>query len=421
MAGHRPYGWAHEGLLPALGAELFASMPRRDQRTKGMAYLQGLLEAEGRKSIRNIAALFGGDAIEQSLHHFIVSSTWDWAPVRRALAQYVERVAQPQAYVVHPLIIRRAGEASVGVERRFVPALGQVVNAQQAVGVWAAAPDWSSPENWRLQLSPRWLADRGHRRQTDIPDTEVPESLGRCSVQAYQELIRKLRLPVRPVVMDARETDVAAVAGWLRAAGTPMVLRIGGTQRLTVEEPGYQHRGVSMTAQQVMSLVWHMRRPGRRPGEGPTSPRPVVTVRVRLSPAPARCEGRPDDTLVLMGVAERGHWPAELWLTDLTTSGVGELLQLASYARRVERDTTEVADRVGIRDFSGRSFAGWHRHATLASAAHVVAMLSGRVEPRLLGGTGRPAATGVVTRGRVGPGRPAAAGVAAHGLARVSN
>ncbi|RBL80559.1 transposase, partial [Streptomyces cavourensis] len=160
MAAFRPYERAHDGLLSALGTELFASMPRRDQRTKGMAYLQGLLEAEGRKSIRNIAALFGGDATEQSLHHFIVSSTWDWTPVRRALAQYVERVTQPQAYVVRPLIIRRAGETSVGVERRFVPALGQVVNAQQAVGVWAAAPDWSSPLNWRLQLSPRWLADR---------------------------------------------------------------------------------------------------------------------------------------------------------------------------------------------------------------------------------------------------------------------
>ncbi|MFJ9570081.1 IS701 family transposase [Streptomyces bacillaris] len=387
MAAFRPYERAHDGLLSALGTELFASMPRRDQRTKGMAYLQGLLEAEGRKSIRNIAALFGGDATEQSLHHFIVSSTWDWTPVRRALAQYVERVTQPQAYVVRPLIIRRAGETSVGVERRFVPALGQVVNAQQAVGVWAAAPDWSSPLNWRLQLSPRWLADRRHRRQTDIPDSEVPESLDQCSVKAYQELIKKSRLPIRPVVMDAQETDVAAVVGWLRAADTPMLLRIDGTQRLTVEEPAFPRRGVSMTAQQIMSLVWHMRRPGRRPGEGPTAPGPVVAVRVTLSHA-ARREGRSDSSLVLMGVAEHGHWPAELWLTDLTTSSVGELLQLASYARRVERDTKEVADRVGIRDFSGRSFAGWHRHTTLASAAHAIAMLSDRAEPRLLTGTG---------------------------------
>ncbi|MDQ0751914.1 hypothetical protein QF034_006145 [Streptomyces africanus] len=378
-----PHIRTHDALLSELGPVLFSSMPRRDQRTKGMTYLRGLLEAEGRKSIRNIAALFGGDATEQSLHHFIVSSTWDWAPVRRALAQHVERVAQPQAYVVHPLIIPKAGETSVGVERRFVPALGQVVNAQQAVGVWGAAPDWSSPLNWRLQLTHRWLADRRQRRQASIPETESPESLGQCSVRAYQELIRNCRLPLRPVVMDAQETDVAAVVGRFRAAHTPMMLRVGGTLRLTVEEPAFPRRGVSMTAEQIMSMVWHM----RRPGEELSSPRTVVTIRVALSSATRRT-GRSDDTLLLMGVAERGHWPAELWLTDLTSVGVGELLRLAALARRVERDLTEVADRVGIRDFSGRSFTGWHRHATLASVAHAITMLSDRAERPLLSGVG---------------------------------
>ncbi|GAA1008430.1 transposase [Streptomyces sp. LB8] len=371
----RPYGRTHDGLLSRLGPQLFSSMPRRDQRTKGMAYIRGLLEAKGRKSIRNIAALFGGDATEQSLHHFIVNSTWDWAPVRRALAQHVERVAQPQAYVVQPLIIRKAGETSVGVERRFVPELGQVVNAQQAAGVWAATPDWSSPLNWRLQLSGRWLTDRHQRSQACIPDTEAPESMGQCSVTAYQELIKKCHLPVRPVVMDVRETDVAAVVGRLRAADTPMLLRIDGALRLTVEEPAFPRRGVSMTAQQIMSAVWHVRQACGKA----SSPSPVVTIRVALSSAAGRRE-RSDSTLLLMGVAKHGHWPAELWLTDLTSLSVGELLRLAALAHRVERDLTEVADRVGIRDFSGRSFAGWHRHATLASVAHAIVMMSDRTE-----------------------------------------
>ncbi|MFG2329121.1 IS701 family transposase [Streptomyces sp. NPDC048604] len=372
-----------ELLLAELGSELFSSMSRRDQRTKGMVYLRGLLEAEGRKSIRNIAALFGGDAIEQSLHHFITSSTWDWVPVRRALAQYVERVAQPHAYVVHPMVIPKAGDTSVGVERRFVPALGQVVNAQQAVGVWAATHEWSTPLNWRLQLSPRWLADPDQARQASIPEGEVPESLAQCSVRACQELLTKSRLPVRPVVMDAREADVAAVVARLRAADTPMMLRVDGALRLAVDEPVFPRRGVSVTAQQIMSTVWHMRRPVRRPGEEPGLRSPVVTVRVMLSgsspaPAPGQRPERPAGSLLLMGVAEGGRWPAELWLTDLTTHGIGELRHLTRLARRVEHDLADVAQQVGIRDFTGRSFTGWHRHATLASAAHAVAMLSGR-------------------------------------------
>ncbi|UCM88844.1 IS701 family transposase [Streptomyces marincola] len=373
---------AHDAALLEVGPRIFSSMPRRDQRTKAMCYVRGLLEVQGRKSIRNIATLFGGDAAEQSLHHFITSSTWDWAPVRRALAQHVEHVARPQAYVVNPLTIPKAGDTSVGVERRFVPALGQVVNAQQAVGVWAAAPDWSSPLNWRLLLPQKWLADRKRRRQAAIPESAVPESLGQCSVKAYLEMVKWYRLPIRPVVMDAREADVAAVVQRLRAVDTPMLLRVDGGLRLTVEEAAFPRRGASMTAQQIMSMVWHLRHPGRGPGELPGAACPVVAVQTALS-ADGRRVG-PAEGMQLIGVAERGHWPAELWLTDLNTTGAGELLRLVRLARRVERDLSEVADQVGIRDFSGRSYAGWHRHATLASAAHAVAVLSGAPHRSLL-------------------------------------
>nr|WP_228871934.1 transposase [Streptomyces halstedii] len=375
---------AYIAALSELGPRLFSSMPRSDQRAKGMHYLRGLLEAEGRKSIRNIATLFGGDATEQSLHHFITSSTWDWVPVRRALAQYVERVAPPQAYVVHPLIIPRAGATSVGVERRYVPALGQVVNSQQAVGVWAAAPYWSAPLNWRLQLPRRWLADQRTRRQAAIPEAEVAESLGQCSVTACLELIRKYRLPVRPVVMDARETDVATTIGRLRDADTPMLLRIDGALRLIVEEPGFPRRGVGMTAQQIMSTVWHMRRPGRRAGPRTPAPDPVGAVGgvVTVAATTAADAGRPADRndMLLIGVAERGQWPAQLWLTDLTALSPGELLRLTRLTLRVERDLADIGGEVGFRDFSGRLFTGWHRHITLASAAHTV-----RVQHRLAG------------------------------------
>ncbi|MEV4945132.1 transposase [Streptomyces sp. NPDC053755] len=382
---------AGDAVLAELGAELFSSMPRSDQRVKGMRYVRGLLEAEGRKSIRNIATLFGGDAEEQSLHHFIAGSTWDWVPVRRALAQHVERVAQPEAYVVHPLVIPKAGETSVGVERRFVPTLGQVVNAQQAVGVWSASADWSTPLNWRLYLPHAWLADRRRRRQASIPDSEEPETLGQCSVRAYLGLINSSRLPVRPVVMDARHTDVSAVVQRLRAADTPMLLRVDGNLRLTVDEPAFPRRGAAMTAQQIMSAVWHMWHPGARPGEDRAGRSLVVTLRTSLVPDGRRTGHT--GPLLLMGVSEHGRWPAELWLTDLTSHTSGELLRLARLTRQVDRDLEEVADGVGIRDFSGRSFTGWHRHATLASAAHAVTVLSrgpGRARPWRAPLTGGP-------------------------------
>ncbi|MCX5197296.1 transposase [Streptomyces sp. NBC_00249] len=400
---------------------LFASMPRTDQRVKAIHYVRGLLGAEGRKSIRNIATLLGGDAAEQSLHHFISSSTWDWTPVRRALAQHIERVAPPQAYVVQPMIIPKAGETSVGVERRFVPELGQVINAQQAVGVWAAADDWSSPLHWRLHLTQRWLEDENRRNQASIPDTTVQESLAQCSVEAYLQMIRGSGLPVRPLVMDARHSDIVTTVHRLRAAGTPWLLRVDPSVRLTVLEATFPRRGASMTAQQIMSTAWHMRQleprrqapgqagpPGRTglpgvPGQpdrharqGPQpgqaghlravrGPGSLVAVAATLTADTRLPGGRPGgrpEELLLLGVTDDGQWPAELWLTDLTGLRPAELTQLIRLTHRVERDLTEVADQVGIRDFSGRSFNGWHRHATLASAAHAIALLSGRPQAR---------------------------------------
>ena len=77
-----------------------------------------------------------------------------------------------------------------------------------------------------------------------------------------------------------------------------------------------------------------------------------------------------------------GEWddprraPSRVWISDLTGSPVGSLLRLTKLARRVERDFVEVGEGAGLRDFVGRSFRGWHRHITLASAAHAATVLA---------------------------------------------
>lgn len=43
---------------------------------------------------------------------------------------------------------------------------------------------------------------------------------------------------------------------------------------------------------------------------------------------------------------------------------------MTKIAARVVHDGESLGDRVGLRDFEGRSFPGWHRHMTLASVAH---------------------------------------------------
>ena len=110
--------------LRELCGKIFASISRSDQRHNGMRYLQGLLAVEGRKSARNLARWLGPEVSEQSLHHFINSSTWDWTPVRQAIAQHLLRQAPPRAWVIHSMVIPKTGQQSVGVTRRFVSSVG---------------------------------------------------------------------------------------------------------------------------------------------------------------------------------------------------------------------------------------------------------------------------------------------------------
>src|ERR1041384_6902930 len=57
-------------------ADVFASIPRKDQRAKGDCYLRGLMLHGRRKSIQAMAARLP-DGNEQNLQQFVNQSTWD--------------------------------------------------------------------------------------------------------------------------------------------------------------------------------------------------------------------------------------------------------------------------------------------------------------------------------------------------------
>jgi hypothetical protein len=70
--------------LLAFAEDLFASIPRKDQRRWGQRYLRGLLLDGTRKSIQPMAARLArgdpdadADALEQALQQFVNQSPWD--------------------------------------------------------------------------------------------------------------------------------------------------------------------------------------------------------------------------------------------------------------------------------------------------------------------------------------------------------
>ncbi|MCZ7414660.1 MULTISPECIES: IS701 family transposase [unclassified Streptomyces] len=356
---------------------LFASLLRRDQRLKAESYVRALLAAQGRKTLRNIAEQMGGEAAQQSVHHFISSSSWDWAAVRRSLAQRVDALLVPRAWVVRPLVIPKAGPHSVGVDQQFVPHLGHTVNAQQAFGAWLASERAAVPCNWRLVLPASWLEDPLRRHRACIPETSRAAGLEECASDAVRQL-ESARAGRRPVVLDAEGLDVRRCVRHFGDRRAPLLVRIGPHTPVRVDNTRlHAYSDKPVTAGQLVATMKQFRRQAESPG-GYGGPGADGGVAAAIPVLPGEFDGPGPRTPMLL----LADWPsapygaARMWLARAAGTPVPGLLRLARLADTAERDCAAVSERIGIRDFAGRSFRGWHRHITLASVAHLAAVLT---------------------------------------------
>ncbi|MGV9878032.1 IS701 family transposase [Streptomyces sp. NPDC003006] len=359
------------------------SLHRRDQLSKGEQYVGGLLAARGRKSMRNIAALLGGGAAEQSMHHFISASTWDWRPAREALAHYLRRSAAPSAWVVRPYAIPKVGEWSVGVGSRGDRGAGEPSSGQYAFGLWSASDDLSVPVNWRLFLSDRWTGDQARRRRAGIPTDVISATPEECAIATALEPLRSWRMPARPVVFDVPGTDVRRLVTGFDAISVPLITGVGSLTACEVAAPAMPGYGSGpLTARHILESVKGLRRAvewvDHASGRRHTSWAMAIPVALPGRTRERAREGlKGRKTLLLVGEWEDPLLPpTRVWLTDLTRTPVPELLRLTKLSGWTAHGVDDVGAKVGLRDFEGRSFGGWHRHMTLASVAHAVAALS---------------------------------------------
>ncbi|WP_405756400.1 transposase [Streptomyces sp. NBC_00073] len=374
-AGRRePVGEAVEELCAAV----FTSLRRRDQRERGRQYVRGLLAAQGRKSIRNIAQQLtagagagGAAAAEQSLHHFIAASTWDWQPIRAALSQYLGGTAPLNAWVAQPMAIPKGGEHSVGAGHRFDPHRGQMFRGQQAFGTWFTSAGVVTPVGWRLHL----------REEQEAAD----ESYEECAVTAVLDTLREAResgAATRPVVLDVRDIATRAALNRFAEARVPVVGRISPEARLLVTDPRLPGFGAgTLAARDVLQNVRGLRMPVEWPDpELPGARRTSLVAAVRVM-VPDPAPGRRREVLLFGEWEAARRLPTQLWVTDMVRTEPGALVRMTKTAHRVSAAAGASVQDVGLRDFSGRSLPGWHRHVTLASVAHAARCLAPAAAP----------------------------------------
>ncbi|MET9381966.1 transposase [Streptomyces sp. NPDC002928] len=354
----------NEAVIAELGAEVFAPLRRADQRRTAMEYLRAMLSVNGRKNARNLATSVASPAAEQRFHHFVASSCWEWQPVREALTGFLERVAPPRSWVTRPLVLPKTGDCSVGVERRYVPEAGQNINAQLGWGLWQVSNGFEVPVNWYLDLPTSWLCDPVRRERSRIPDDYVPPAtLEDGAVRMVLETVGRRPSRLRPVISDARHTALPALVRGLGTVRVPMLLRINGSVPVVLADRMLRGFNCSpLPAHQLLCTAGSRVRTSLRPG-GRGS---VAALRVLLPGYTDAPGGR--GALTLVGQwSGADRWPDQMWLTDIAAPS--PVLHEASRLPEPHAAALERAADLGLRDYGGRSFQGWHRHMTMVSVA----------------------------------------------------
>jgi SRSO17 transposase len=62
--------------------------------------------------------------------------------------------------------------------------------------------------------------------------------------------------------------------------------------------------------------------------------------------------------------------PRAFWISNMVDCNIEELVTLTRLHAQADVDISKMIDQVGLCDYEGRSFLGWHHHVTLASVAY---------------------------------------------------
>jgi SRSO17 transposase len=350
--------------------DMFLNLSRSDQRRWGEIYVRGLISVPGRKSIRGMSHHVVGGPADQGIQQFVNQSPWESEPVRRNLAELVNARLRPQAWVVDEVVLPKNGSSSVAVTRQYAPSAKRVMNCQLGLGLFMVGGGAAIPVDWRLLLPPEWDTDLTRRARAHVPDRERHRSRWKVLLEMVTEVGAGWQFDIPPIVLDARhDTDIKPLLRDLEERGLSYVIRVAPGTIIT------RGQSAPITASHFSATFGRAGGPGtsvnwRGDGAGQAN-RSRFVMQPLPQPAssePAWWRNRP--RYLLAEWLPRKQCPAGLWLTNMHSPHVPHIIGLAHSQRRTTAEVARLCHDFGLAHFEGRSFRGWHHHATLVSLAH---------------------------------------------------
>jgi len=369
-----------------------------DRVTPFRSYTTGLLLPGDRKSVEPMAARLAPDrvrAAHQSLHHFVAQAEWSdrvmLSKVYEAVLPAMQRHGVIRTWIVDDTGVPKKGSQSVGVAHQYCGQLGKQANCQVAVTLSVANDFASLPIAHRLYVPKEWAEDQGRRAKAGIPR----EIRFATKPQIALEQIRAAQAAgVVPgvIVADAAYGNDTVFRDEINKLGLQYIVSVqsnttvwrtgeaplpprrrkaGPGRPATLLRRTARHAPVSLAelaaelpSSAFRTITW------RQGTQAPLESR-FAALRVRPAHRDTLRRTAREEECLLVEWPNGEAVPRKYWLSNLPTSTTPhELVQLAHSRWRIERDYQELKDELGLGHYEGRSWRGFHHHATLCIAAY---------------------------------------------------
>jgi len=357
------------------------------------AYVEGVIRPGSHKTLRGIGKRLNIN--EHRVRRFISESPWEHDAVQDHLNEHIpETIASPEAMlIVDDVDILKDGHNSVGVKPQYAGSLGNVSSCQVGVDCVLAVPgdhynadQLTWPLGCEIYLPRNWATSDEFEERRD--DCGVPPDLSfRTKPQIGLELLARAReasVPHACVGADSGYGELRSFRKQLREWNEPYILGVGPKDMHVIpestpieypedasgvgrppSEPRYpadvtpqspEEIAESLTDDDWTTVTW---------AEGTKKPLSGRFFRTRVRVVKRVRKRRISEETGWL-LIEDAEDKLRAWLCwGLDDWSIEELAAYAHLRWAIEQFHKDAKQVLGLDQFEGRSWKGWHHHVTI--------------------------------------------------------